>query len=167
MVRRLHQSPDCCVTMVSTRADEDLHVDARNDSILRIRSWVQAILSPDRALMVGLMLALAVPLMRRIERVVEGSDHQQQVRNSSRDLIDQDVLVRKLIAAGKGVGYSRMAVNMARSWATNGTRGEIGGARGQEGLVAGEEFGEPTALSVAGSRSVLRHFEDGCCPSFN
>jgi hypothetical protein len=90
--------------MFGTRADEDLHVDARNDSILRIRSRVQAILSPNRALMVGLMLTLAVPLVRRIERVVEGSDHQQQVRDSSRDLIDQDVLARELIAAGKGVG---------------------------------------------------------------
>jgi hypothetical protein len=90
--------------MFGTREDEDLHVDARNDSILRIRSRVQAILSPNRALMVGLMLALAVPLVRRIERVVEGSDHQQQVRNSSCDLIDQDVLARELIAAGKGVG---------------------------------------------------------------
>ena len=87
---------------------------------------MQAILSPNRAIMVGLMLALAVPLMGRIERVVEGSDHQQQVRKSSRDLIDQDVLARELIAAGKGVDYNGLTVNMARSWATNSTGGEIG-----------------------------------------
>ena len=62
------------------------------------------------------MLALAVPLVRRIERVVEGSDHQEQVRDSSRNLIDQDVLARELIAAGKGIGYSGPTVSKARSW---------------------------------------------------
>lgn len=72
----------------------DVPVDARNDTVLRKRR--RNILPPDGA--VRLM-----PLVRRIEGVVEGADEQDQVAQEGRDFEHGDGLRRVLLAPGEGV----------------------------------------------------------------